>query len=185
MIGGFRRRSFAGSVSALAVLWTFSENYRHRDPLPCRMHRQSCRIRPHQAQAVLSRLGLPLLLQVVAKGRQDEAQRPVAGVEGGGLLEEKSSSSPAPYMVPIASVTWWLGSEMDNWLAWPRRLEKLPPTSRGRDEVCRERKRRLAAGGPQGIHYFTLMEIIIPVARYNTAGSGRLRCKTDQEPGPG
>lgn len=53
-----------------------------------------------------------------------------------GRPPSEPESSSSPYRVPIASVTWWLGSEMESWLVWPRRLEKLPATSsRGRDEV--------------------------------------------------
>lgn len=55
-----------------------------------------------------------------------------------GRPPSEPESSSSPYKVPIASVTWWLGSEMDSWLAWPRRLPKLPGTSsRGLDEVWR------------------------------------------------
>lgn len=46
------------------------------------------------------------------------------------------SSSLSPYKVPIASVTWWVGSDMDSWLPWPRRCAKLLPASRGREDVC-------------------------------------------------
>jgi hypothetical protein len=40
-------------------------------------------------------------------------------------------SSSSPYSVPIASVTWWLGSDMESWLVCPRRLAKLVPIFAG------------------------------------------------------
>lgn len=52
-----------------------------------------------------------------------------------GRLSSVPDSSSSPYIVPIASVTWWLGSEMDSWLAWPRRFAKLLPTSRNLEVI--------------------------------------------------
>ena len=34
-----------------------------------------------------------------------------------GRLSSAPESSSSPYIVPIASVTWWLGSDIDSWLA--------------------------------------------------------------------